>query len=370
MGKIDALAKKYMENSVVFADAFNFYLYGGEQVIKPEKLRPLDTAAITAPFGEDGQNKPVQKYRDVIKYVTAMADDTTAYLLLGIENQANIHYAMPVRNMLYDSMSYTEQVENIGKRHRGKNEFVRRGSDEFLSGLLKTDRLMPVITLVIYFGEKKWDAPRSLHEMLQIQDKRLLPYIEDYKINLIAPAELTEEDFAKFKSNLHEVLQYISCSTDKTRLMNLVENNTNYSHMDKTTAMLINECTNTEVKIDESREVIDMCQAIKDLRMEGVMEGRKEGREEGLMKGRIEGRKQGIMEGREEERSNMFVALVKNGFDPIDIANSLKMDITDFETELYALEKELANFSAEDYLNPSSEDDRHTNRYDEDEWEM
>ncbi len=94
------------------------------------------------------------------------------------------------------------------------------------------------------------------------------------------------------------------------------------------------------------------------------IEGREEGREEG--------RKQGREEGREEERSNMFVALVKNGFDPIDIANSLEMDITDFETELYTLETELADFSAEDYLNPSSEDDRHTNRYDEDEdeWEM
>ena len=47
----------------------------------------------------------------MLKMVTAMEDDRAAYLLLGIENQSDIHYAMPIRNMLYDAIQYVNQAE-------------------------------------------------------------------------------------------------------------------------------------------------------------------------------------------------------------------------------------------------------------------
>lgn len=58
-----------------------------------------------------------QKYRDVMKSLTAMEDGNTAYLLLGIENQSESSYAMPVRNMLYDAMHYTKQVQEAARSH-------------------------------------------------------------------------------------------------------------------------------------------------------------------------------------------------------------------------------------------------------------
>ena len=39
------------------------------------------------------------------------------YVLLGIENQTRIHYAMPVRNIIYDALQYGKQVEEIARRH-------------------------------------------------------------------------------------------------------------------------------------------------------------------------------------------------------------------------------------------------------------
>ena len=92
MSDKDTITKDYMQDKDIFADAFNFLLYGGRQVIKPEQLRPLDTTSIVLPYGEDGQLVPIQKYRDVLKMVTAMEDDKAAYMLLGIENQSEIHY--------------------------------------------------------------------------------------------------------------------------------------------------------------------------------------------------------------------------------------------------------------------------------------
>lgn len=74
--------------------------------------------------------------------------------ILGIENQSNVHYAMPVRNMLYDAMQFSSQVEASALSHRKEHD-NKPTADEFLSGWYKEDRLLPVITLVIYFGANK-----------------------------------------------------------------------------------------------------------------------------------------------------------------------------------------------------------------------
>ncbi|MCD8159384.1 MAG: hypothetical protein LUD77_11025 [Clostridiales bacterium] len=101
MGKIDVLTKNYVRNKKIFADAFNYYIYDGEQVIKPESLREIDTGTVSVPYGEDDtgiKTQPVQRIRDA--FCSVMADDETVYMLLGIENQTEDHFAMPVKNML------------------------------------------------------------------------------------------------------------------------------------------------------------------------------------------------------------------------------------------------------------------------------
>ena len=53
MGMADAVTKQYMKENTVFADAFNFLLYNGENVIQPQTLRELDTAEVVIPFTVD-----------------------------------------------------------------------------------------------------------------------------------------------------------------------------------------------------------------------------------------------------------------------------------------------------------------------------
>ncbi len=67
MGKKDTATKDYIKDCDIYADAFNQMLYEGEQVIQPEKLRPLDSTAIAMPYGVDGISVPVQKFRDNMK---------------------------------------------------------------------------------------------------------------------------------------------------------------------------------------------------------------------------------------------------------------------------------------------------------------
>lgn len=117
MGKKDTVTKDYVKNTKVFADLFNFLLYDGRQVINPDRLHELDSTAIALPFGDDGAVLPVQKFRDELKYLSAMEDET-AYLVLGVESQSEINYAMPVKNMLYDAPQYSGQVTSAAKSHR------------------------------------------------------------------------------------------------------------------------------------------------------------------------------------------------------------------------------------------------------------
>ena len=49
-----------------FADAFNYLLYDGEQVIRSEELQELDTTGLTVPYGNNAR-VPVQKYRDLLE---------------------------------------------------------------------------------------------------------------------------------------------------------------------------------------------------------------------------------------------------------------------------------------------------------------
>ena len=64
----------------------------------------------------------------------------------------------------------------------------------------------PVITIVLYFGTKHWNQPRSLHECMRIP-KRLEPFVNDYKINLVEVAFL-DDQLDNFHSDFRIVAEY------------------------------------------------------------------------------------------------------------------------------------------------------------------
>ena len=265
MGKVDTVTKAYMRKNNFFADAFNYLIYDGKPVVNPEQLRELDTTEIALPFGlrenEKGpSNDLVQKYRDILKSAVVMQEDEAAYILLGIENQTDIHYAMPVRNMIYDALQYGKQVADTAANHRKNDRFY------------KEDVLKPVVTLVIHFGADEWDAPLSLYEMMGSQNKKLMRYIQDYQIHLIDPAKLTQEDLNKFTSSLREVIKYIKYSKDKEKLSRILKDNSRML-IDREAVLVIKTITNTAIEISEKEEKIDMCKAIDDMLSEREAKG-------------------------------------------------------------------------------------------------
>lgn len=283
MGKVDIATKQYMSHRDVIADVFNFYIYDGRQVIKPEKLQKIDTAEVALPYGNDAEIA-VQKLRDNIMLWTMAMDDKAAYAVLGIENQDKIHYAMAVKNMLYDALQYAKQVEEAKRSYRNglNKKRIKLNSEEFLSGLKKADRLMSVITLVVYFGDKDWDGAKSIHEMLSVDDDELLSYVPNYKINLIEPAKISDEDYDKFKTDVGSVLQFIKHQSDEDG--SWIKGKTRFKHVEKEAVELINLITGSKITGEDKEEVVDMCRAWEN----SINNAMREGMREGELKGKIE----------------------------------------------------------------------------------
>lgn len=277
MSKKDTITKDYMRDNAVFADLFNFMLYDGEQVIKPEDLTEMDTTSIALLYGDDS-SKPtsVQNYRDLAKRVVVKTDGEMTYLILGIENQSEIHYAMPVKNIRYDANDYGKQVEDIAKMHR-RNKDRPDTSAEYLSGFYKTDAVIPIITLTLYFGAEEWDAPRCMHDMISEKiPARVRKYINNYDIHLVAPSELSDEQLNLFRTDLRAVLKYIKYSKDKDKLKQIVQEDASYRNIDRKTADLVNIMTGSKLKYNEREEKIDMCEAIRGMLEDSRQEGRTE----------------------------------------------------------------------------------------------
>ena len=293
------------------------FIYGGEQVIKPDQLRPLDTTSIALPYGDDDQPVPMQRYRDILKTVTAMEDDNAAYLLLGIENQSQIHYAMPVRNMLYDAIQYVTQVDDAARSHKMSDKMPETRA-EFLSGFYKTDRLLPIITLTIYFVADEWDAPRSLYDMFSVKDEKLMRFVSDYKLNLLAPAEIPDDEFSKFHTELNLALKYVKYSKNKNKLTEMIQEDAAYKSVSRKTADMLNIVTSSGLHYKDREERVDMCEAI-----EGI---RNDARAEGKAEGKAEGRGEGILD--------TLISLVKKGRLTLSqAAEEANMSISEFESK-------------------------------------
>ncbi len=293
MGMADAVTKKYLQDNEVFSDVFNYRLFNGKPVIRPENLSEMDPSEILVLSGkkQSGKKKRLSTknlYRDLMKDTVIRRDQSAVYRLrLGTELQTHVHYAMPVRNQLYDAIEYYNQMKETALRHHAE-ESGEKNSGVFLSGFWKEDRLIPVFTLTIHFGPEPWDGPLSLHDMMEVQDPEILKYIPDYRIQLIEPAGLGREELEKFQSSFREVMGCIKYSEDEKALEEFMRDNPRMN-MDICAARVIGAMTGTDIEYSEEKEgKVNMCKAIEDM----MRHSEEKGLAKGLEKGKTEGQKE------------------------------------------------------------------------------
>lgn len=282
----DAVSKAYFSDPERFAQIFNNELFGGIPMVKPEYLTDLNTSEMKTFGMEQREVEAVWKNRDILKSY----GNELFLAILEIENQSNVHYAMPLRNMLYDALNYEQQRAVLQKEHRKSGDLY---GSRYISGLSENDRLIPVFTLVIYYGEKPWDGPKNLQDLLDIPPE-LEEYrdkLADYKINLL---DIHSMDPEIYSGELKAMLGFIKYQGNKALLNRFIgENSSIYEQLTPETVQAISvlgKIPNLETFIttntERGEESMNICKAIdemmEDKRQEGIEEGRMEGRTEGI----------------------------------------------------------------------------------------
>lgn len=290
MGKKDIEEKMLEDYNDVFADIVNVNLFGGRQVVKEDELENTkDKSRFKSTEGVITEQE-----RDVAKW---WKKSGVKIVLIGLENQTDIDPNLCFRLFGYDGAAYKSQY--------------------------KENRKYPVITLVLYFGKKRWNKNTMLSENMDIPEE-LRPYVNDYKMNLVEVAWQTDEQLAMYKSDFKIVADYFV----QKRKGNYIPSKETIKHVDSVLKLMsaISGDDRFEQVVNErlkgERKVKNMCEVLDRVENRGVLRGRKEGLKEGRKEGIKEGKKEGIKEGGNEINA-MYDYLHDNGRDE-DMLKALK----------------------------------------------
>ncbi len=303
MGVRDITQKEFFANEERFADLVNAICFRGREIVRPEELttepesvRKADEMAI------------LERTCDVVR---KQAKNGVIYAIYALENQDKVDYRMLVRVMVEESLAYDKQSKSIAKINKIRHEGMT--GDEYVAGFRKGDKLTPVYTIVVYWGDKEWDEAKSLRELVDIPEENealrqeMLQMLPDYRIKVFDLNK--EKDFSVFGETLRTVFEFYANHNNAVAMREYMD-----THQDEMEAldreskfflatMLGQKKLRKELlKKTEKGEDEDMCKAIDDMIKEGELRGIEIGMEKGMEKGMRKGIKRGLREGRAEAK--------------------------------------------------------------------
>ena len=292
MGRKEEQMIAYYKKSRHFSWLLNGWLHHGKVVVEVQHVEDMNVR-YTGKTGKRGHSHQRSRYRDVIKKV----DHVKYVLLLGTEMQTYTDYSMPVRVMDYDALEYNEQIQAINTVRKSEETGESRKLE--LSRLRKEDRLIPVITLVLYIGKEPWDAAKNLHGILDLSKipEELLAYIPDYQIQVLDVCHTTDERLLEFPSDISCMFLSMKYCDNFEKLSQVYRDYPKLQCIEEETYETIWNVVDKKDKRmllikNEAREEggINMCKAVDQM----LECGRKEGIEIGMERGMERGQEQGI----------------------------------------------------------------------------
>ena len=319
MGKKDVISKIYLGAADRIADLLNNELFEGGSAVAASDIMELDSAATSILKDEDN----IVNVRVVAKDLVRKVRFGIQVMLFAIEEQSDIHYAMPLKMLNGDAALYDKQWNGIRREHQKKKDL---SGAEYISGFGREDCLVPVFSVVLYFGEKEWDGPLCLKEMMKLSTlpEEVREKIADYPIHLIDVRRYPHAE--RFRTDLKLVFGFLQRASEPEELTEFIEENTKeFSSLTEDAYDMIASMSKTgelkELKKDVGQEDYNMCKAIDMMVAESREKGIKLGEERGEARGIRLGEAQGI----ETDRS--IFRLYKKGYKQNEIAEALKISL-------------------------------------------
>ncbi len=258
MGAKDITEKILADFNDVFADIINGVLFDGKQVVSEHALENVKDRS-----QYKFNNKIHEQERDLAK---RWIPYKICFALYGLEHETGAEPYMPMRIIGYDGAAYRGQLT---KRERDRPNF-------------------PVITIVLYFGTKHWDQPRTLYECMNIQEN-LKPFVSDYKINVVEVAFL-DDKLDNFHSDFRIIAEYF---VNKRRNMEYTPSAQEIQHVDEF-LKLLQALTGDDRYFDvlnllqkeAKKEGVNMCEILDKVENRGIAIGEIRGEIRGEKRGR------------------------------------------------------------------------------------
>ena len=224
--------------------------------------------------------------------------------ILGLENQQHIHYGMPLRIMLGDALAYLKEYQGITKKNKAERRW--EGAGEFLSGFRKEERLHPIITICIYYGEEEWDGPFSLADMLKIPED-FQDAVSDYQMHLV---QVRDSENLRFQNPDVRTVFEVSRNIFKKEY-GKIEEIYREQDIDSELGIVIGSITDSRELINLALKRkggrMNMCTALEELKREEIQEG--------------------IQQGELRAKREIVVALAAMGLSEEQISGATKVDI-------------------------------------------
>lgn len=299
MGRKEHPLISYYQKNQNFAELMDGWLFHGEGRILVEQIADQDRRFLT----RSGRKVYRERYRDLCKEV----EGVELHLLIGVEHQEHVHYAMPVRMMDYDCIAYMTQWTEIAGRHEAARDL---SGDERLSGFARADRLLPVLSLVLYCGSDPWGGAESLHELLELGrvPEELRKYIADYPLHILDVCHTADERLMEFPTDVRALFFFLKYREDPE---NLRKSLSKIGEVRRSTCDAIADCVGERrlkyVRKAEEGGKVKMCKAIDLL----IADGEKRGMELGAARERKNTERERNNAERERRRAEKAEARVR-----------------------------------------------------------
>lgn len=249
MGQKDLTQKNLEHHPDVFADVINALLYGGKAFVRPENLRPAPTETLY-----HGTQKSLHnQFHDVSKYEMSGSVIKLQYTL---ENEMGCNSKMILRKAGYEGAVYREQYDR------------------------KVWETYPFIGIVLYWGRKSWNAPKSIHSFFRKSKlpKEVLHYVNNMRLQAYNMCNLPPEVRDRFHSDMRIVVDYLAEGK------NYVPTKQKLKHPEDLLRML-QSLTGDEryfqiwnaLQEDEKKGGVTMCELLDKYWNDGVATGMREG---------------------------------------------------------------------------------------------
>lgn len=234
--------------------------------------------------------------------------DQWLYVYLLLEFQSTVDRFMAVRLMTYIGLLY----QDLLKQQTFK----------------KSQKLPPIVPVVLYNGKKRWTAPVQLSELIADLPHNISHYKPNLRYLLLDEGRFSQDELNPLKNLAAAVFRLENAQTH-TDIMAVVDDLLRWLKQPQQQALnryftlwikrVLRSARNLEQPIENLNDLTEvrtmLAETVKGWASQWKAEGLAEGRQEGRQVGRQEGKQEGIAQGVEKTKLEIAQTMLLKGLD-------------------------------------------------------